>query len=92
MFNKPEHAVDEAVDVLLGELLGLGDVDERVEELGELCLVDGAVLVVVAHVEDDAQLVVRPTLREEHDRVQELLQQKDMSLSYGAKFMQHFTM
>ena len=79
MFNKPEHAVDEAVDVLLGELLGLGDVDERVEELRELCLVDGAVLVVVAHVEDDAQLVVRPTLREEHDRVQELLQKKVQS-------------
>ena len=72
----PEHAVDEAVDVLLGELLRLGDVDERVEQLGELRLVDGAVLVVVAHVEYDAQLVVRPTLREEHDGVQEFLQKK----------------
>jgi len=57
-----EHGVDEVVDVTLGQSLGLGDVDQRVEQLGQLALVDVAVAVVVAHVEDDPKLVVSPAL------------------------------
>ena len=48
----------------LGQSLGLGDVDQRVEQLWQLALVDVAVAVVVAHVEDDAQLVVGAALLE----------------------------
>jgi hypothetical protein len=48
--------------VSFGKPLGLGDVDERVEQLGQLAFVDVTVSIVVAHVEDDTELVVRPAL------------------------------
>ena len=72
-----EHGVDELVDALVRQLLRLGDDDERVEQLGQLRLVDLAVLVVVAHVEDDAEFVVGAALGEQHDRVEELLKDDD---------------
>lgn len=46
-----------------GKPFGLGNVHQRVEQFGQLALVDVAVAVVVTHVEDDAQLVVGPALR-----------------------------
>ena len=38
-----EHVVDELPHLLVGQLLGLGDVDERVKQLGQLLLVHGPV-------------------------------------------------
>ena len=48
----------------LGQPFRFGDVDERVEKLGQLSFVDVPVLVVVTHVEDDAKFVVGSTLKQ----------------------------
>jgi hypothetical protein len=48
--------------VALGQPLCFGDVDERVEKLGQLSLVDVTVPIVVTHVKDDAKFVVGSTL------------------------------
>ena len=43
------------------------------------------VLVVVAHVEDDPELVVGAALGEEHDGVQEFLNNKEKKIKYSLK-------
>ena len=60
-----EHGVDEVIDVSFWESLGLGNVDKGVEQLWQFTFVDVTVLVVVAHVENDAKFVVGSTLKKD---------------------------
>ena len=70
-----EHAVDQLRHLVVAEaVVGARDLDQRAQHLAQLHLVDDAVAVVVAHVEDDAQLVLRLALGKEHHRVEELLE------------------
>ena len=70
-----EHSVDQFRHlVVVQTVVGAGDFDQRAQHFRQFDLVDDSVPVVVAHVENDAQLVFRFSLGEEDDRVQKLLE------------------
>ncbi|KAJ8868063.1 hypothetical protein PR048_031872 [Dryococelus australis] len=78
-----EHTVYQLGHVVVGETGGACDLHQRAQHLRQLSFVDAAVAVVVAHVEDDAQLVLSATAREQHHRVQELLRDVDKLHTYN---------
>ena len=70
-----EHAVDQFRHLVVVEaVVGAGNLHQRAQHLRQFALVDDAVAVVVAHVEDDAQFVFGAALGEEDDRVEEFLE------------------
>lgn len=59
-----EHAVDQFRNVIIRETRGTRYFHERPQHLRQLLLVNHAVAVLIAHVEDDAQLVLGFAARE----------------------------
>ena len=73
--SRLEHAIDEFSDLGITEtVVGASDLNERTQHLRQFNFIDDAVAIVVTHVEDDTQFVFRASFREEHHRVQKLLE------------------
>ena len=53
-----EHAFDELSDAVVGQRVCFCDFDQRTQHFRKLSLVNHAVAVIVAHVENDAQFIV----------------------------------
>lgn len=69
-----KHALDQVHHLHLAHRVRLGNVHQRSHHLHQLLLIDHPVPIVVAHVEDDPQLIVGLAPGEQHHSVEELLE------------------
>ena len=70
-----EHAVDELRHLDITQtVVGPGNLHQGPQHLRQFALIDDAVAIVVAHVEDDPQLVFGASFGEEDDRIEKLLE------------------
>ena len=60
--------------LIVGQFLGLGDVDQRPQHFRKLHLIYHPIPVVVAHIENNAQLLVGGSFREQNNGVEKLLE------------------
>ena len=69
-----KHGIDQIVDFFVTEFIGLGRFYERIKEFTQLGFVHFSVLVVVAHVENDAKFVIGFSSGKQNNGIQELLE------------------
>lgn len=69
-----KHSVNQFRDVIIRETRGTRYFHQRSQHLRQFFLVDHAVAIFIAHVEDDTQLILGFAAWEQQNRVQEFLE------------------